>query len=603
MGEVAVAAAQRIEQQQSYRKGQILHYLRLYGSRADKVGSRWTQGKGTESFREDVRRRLSLNVVRNMVDAATSRLSKGRPSPQSLTSAGDYSLQRQARMRDKFIQGHFYQGEFWALRDRVIKSQALLGTGVVQTFERYGKVCYEYVFPGELFVDDAEAMLAYPRNIYRIAPFDKQVLKALFPAQAAEIESAQTSSGLGKDSGEQVTVYRAWHLPSSPDAKDGRYCAAIEGATLGKPQKWTRDKFPFSFWRWSEEPVGFWGSGLGEQLSGIQLEINQLLRMVQENCYRGGNLKVLLEHGANILESEINNSLRGTVIRYNGTKPDFHVHDVISNQILSHLQYLVQSAYEITGISQLSASGQIPGGLAGSGRAQLVYKNIESERFVTVQRSDEAAVLDVANQTINTGRDILERDGSYKIQYRAENWIEDLDAKEALEDLGPFEMQVLPASQLPHDYAGRVAFAGELEAKGWVDRDTAMDLADVPDVNAAMELELAPKRLIDSEIEKILEDGQNFVPTPRMNLQLAYERGSRAWQHARLKNYPPERLDLLNTWLEQIQDLMNAANPPAPPLPETAGVGLPGQAAPAEASQLEPVPAPARGPGMPQAIH
>jgi hypothetical protein len=591
-----IAAADRVSDRQSYRRGQLIHYLRLYGDRAIQgwVGSsaagyptaRRTLGSGPTDGR-----RLSLNVVRNMVDAATSKLVKGRPRPQNLTSAGDYTLQRVAELRDKFIEGHFHAGDFWQLRQRCIKNMALLGTGVMYVLEHWGQVRYEYVFPGEVLVDDAEGIYGEPRNLYRQRCVDRTVLMERYPRARAAIENAAPADNryFGRDQqSDQVLVTQAWHLPSGPKANDGRACAVVDGEVLYE-SKWKRESFPFLFWRWSDEPLGFWGVGLAEQLSGIQLEINQLLRMIQNNMYLGGNIKVMIERGSRVVDAQISNALRGVLVEYTGTPPQFHVHDVITNQVIQHLQTLIQSAYEISGISQLSASGQLPANMAGSGRAQLVYHNIESERFITVGRNDERAVMQAGEQTLECARDILKRDGSYKVFYHDKNWIEEVDAKEALQEVGTFEMTVTPASQLPHDYAGRVAFAEQMEARGWLDQDEAIDVADLPDIKRLSKMKLSSQKLIDKAIEMVLERGEYIPPIPRMNLQMAIQRATNAFVHAYLQKYPPERLDLLNDWIEQCQDQLQAATEPAPGA----------SALPAESSEAAPIVSPDAAPGAP----
>lgn len=572
IGERMVAEARRLDSQQAPYRERLHHYLRLYGNRnlADYVGRNWAVGQPVRRIVSDPTRRLSLNIVRNMVDAAASKLSKGRPSPEHVTTDADFSMLTAARMRNKLVQGHFYEGKLWQLRDRVIKTCALIGTGVYHTFARWGKVQYEYVFPGELLIDNAQAMLDYPRVICRQRPFDKLVLCELFPNSRKAIEDAESAkSPWGRNTTgdtDQVMVYQGYHLPSGPDAGDGMIVAAIQGETLSA-EPLLVERHPFTFMRWSQEPIGFYGTGLAEMLSGIQLEINELLRTIQENIYRGGNLKVFIEKGSGVTEAEIHNGLRGMICTYSGTKPIFQVNDVVSPQILSHLEDQIRRAYEITGISQLSAQGQIPQGLAGSGRAQLVYRNTESERFIPVQRADEDAILDLAQQSLDVDRELLKKDPKLRVMFPGKSWLEEIGVKEALEDVGPIDMKCLPASQMPHDIAGRVELADIFEQKGWIDSEDAKELAEIPDIDSAMQFALAPRRLIDMEIERILEHGETPAPSPRMNLQLAVSRGARAWQLARLRKYPQERLDNLDAWIGKAIDLMNSAAPPTPPTP------------------------------------
>lgn len=575
------AMVDKIHSRQASRRAKLAHYLRLYGDREisgyTANGSARSHPKlGLGSSLVTERRRLSLNVVRNMVDSFSSIQSKGRPRASYMTDAGDWSLQMQAKKREKFVAGILHKSRGYQLRDRAIKCAALTGDGFVRVMDYHGEVRLEFVFPGEILVDDADGLYGEPRSLFREKVIDRQVALGLWPGSKRAIMDAPQpeAHSFGRDQvSDQIVVREAWHLPSYPGCKDGRHAIVIQGDTL-LSEAYTEEVFPFAHWRFSEEPLGFWGCGLAEQLSGIQFEINQLLKLIQNNMYLGGNIKILMERGSNIVDAQISNALRGVQIEYTGTKPEFHVHDVVTNQVLSHLQYLVGSAYEITGIGKLSSSGEMPGSLAGSGRAQLVYKKIESERFAAFAREDEEAFLDMAKLCVSVARQIDEtRKGGYKIRYVGKRWMESLDASEVLGDEpNTFEMRVIPSSQLPHDFAGRMAIVDHLEQRGRIDAATGNELMELPDTDAYQALTNAPMELIDYQIERILEDGEQHTPDARMDLNLALTRGNLAFNLARLRNAPPEHLDMLNTWLDLVQEQLNP--PPAePPLPDPAAMG------------------------------
>jgi hypothetical protein len=516
---------------------------------------------------------------------------KNRPRAVCRVARGDWSLHRKARNRERFLEGCFYEGDFYGLRSRAIKNAALMGDGILKVVEHHGRVRYENVFPGTLLVDELEAAeTKQPRTVIQVRCYDRGVAKALWPGHDAAIEAAMAPSAAayGRDPvSDQCLVYEAWHLPSGPKEKDGRHVIVVDSNDgLLMSERWESERFPFARWLWSDNPLGYWSDGLGEMLTGIQFEINQILRLIQNNTYLGGNLKILVQKGSNIADAQISNTLRGAKIEYVGQPPVFHTHDIVTEQLIRHLWTLVEQAYNVTGISQLSAQGEIPSGLAGSGRAQLVYKNIESERFANFARGDEIALKDISVLTFDAVKRIAEREGKYEVRAPSKNWLYTLDAKDLIAEDGDFEFQVQSASQLPHDLAGRIAIGEQLTSLGWLGKDQAMALADIAsDLDAELALETAPQELIDQAIEQILEEKIPQQVLPYQDLQLTVRRGALAWQRAQINGAPAESLDLLNQYIQAAIDL----NTPPPVSDEMQG----------QPGAVPPAPTPPPAPPMP----
>lgn len=595
--EVVEKLAETIRTNDAGRRDRLLLYLRMYGDPALKS---YAYGRGRTSSRAAGRvnnqpARLSLNIVANMVDSFTSLHVKSKPHASVAAKGGDYSLHQIAREREKLIDGCFYAGDAYRLRSLAIRTATLLGDAFVQALPNGDSVGYEPVFPGEVLVDQRDGRMGKPRQMIRQACYDKAVAKAKFPKYAAAIDSCPQPDDdyFGRDTAsDQVGLTEAWRLPDSP-GKKGRHVIVCKGATL-LDEKWESPRFPLVRWRYCESVLGYWTMGLAERLAGIQFEINSLLLTIQSNCYRGGNLKVLLERGSNIVDAAISNSLRVPVIRYTGTKPDFHTHDVVSPQIIAHLQYLVETAYQITGFGRLNAQGEVPAGLEGSGRAQLVYQKIESERFANFSIDDENSMRDLGLVTLDVakamGKDL-------QVTYNGKRWLDTVDVEKALSGSpNDFEMRMTPTSQLPHDIAGQMAIVDHLEQKGRIDGIEANRMLELQDLKGWQLLVNAPYELIDYMIEMILEKGEIIRPDPRMDLKAALVRGNLAFNRARLTGVPGENLDKLNSWLDLIQDELQklAAPPPpavaAPPIPG----GMPGEAgAPPSIPGAPPMGAPA----------
>ena len=345
---------------QNHHSSNNYNHARLYGNISYRdLGT----GGLANSAKTSAKNRVTLNVIQSMCDTVTARVAKAKPMATYLTTGGDWAMQRKAKLLTKFTSGQFYGSDIYKVAPKVFLDACVFGTGVLHIFERDGEIACERVFPDEIIIDDLEARYGEPRQMFRRKVVDKQVLASLFPEFSKQIEEASSiedNDSLYRAS-EQIECIEAWHLPSSKDADDGRHVIAIENATL-LDDSWDRSDFPFSFIHWTSRLLGFWGQGLAEQLTGIQVEINRLLRNIQQQMHLA-TPKVFVESGSKISKAHINNEIWG-VIEYAGTPPQFFVPKTVSGEIFSHLDRLFNRAYEIAGVSQLAAGAKKPAGLA-----------------------------------------------------------------------------------------------------------------------------------------------------------------------------------------------------------------------------------------------
>ena len=557
--------ANQIDQRQGYQRAAIIHALRLYNERAVRGFSPMTYASahrrrdGGVSWDNDSR--LSINVVRSCVDTAVSHVCEARPRPTYLTTAGDWSLQTKAKKRSRFVDGSFQHARAYEARRRAVKNMCLFGTGFVKVLQQHGRLEYQSVFPGEILVDDQDGVYGSPRVLIQEKVYDRAVAMKLWPSASAKIKEASAPDAryFGRDPlADQILVREAWHLPSAPGGSDGKHAICTDTATLFS-EPWRFDKFPFGVWRWSDEPLGFFGVGLAHQLTGIQLEINSLLLTIQANTYYGANLKVFVEKGSQVPLQHLSNRVKPPIIEYTGNPPVFSTDNVFTPQVFDLLQYYITSAYQITGVSSAQAQSEMPASVQ-SGRQAQIYANQYSRRFMTVLQGDEQAMMDLAELTIRTAEEIETKYGDLYVAYaRNRNWMERIDAKDIIGDDQEFEITAGSTSILPRTVAGRQAMLEGWQALNWVSPAQAKKLADIPDLDAELDLENSPIELIDQRIEKILEEGIVMPPHPRMNLELAHQRATLAFDRAELNGVPADRLDLLDGFIDAIELEIEAA--------------------------------------------
>lgn len=573
-----------LESRQQYRTADNLRFARLYGN-YDLSGLDVVSYSRSENSYNTVNR-VTLNIVQSMIDTVVSKITKNRPKATFLTSGGDFSLQTKAKKLTKFIEGIYSYSDFYEKAALAFTDACIFGTGCVKIYIERGEIKVERVFIEEIKVDDVECYYSKPRQMHQEKYVHKDVLQQMFPKFRREIEVASNidSTGQGSYMGdlkEMVKVIESWHLPSGPNAKDGKHSICISNATLFE-EDYYKDYFPFVFFRWNTRPVGFFGQGLAEQLQGLQLEINKTLRTIQVSMHLVSVPKLLVEASSKIVSSHLNNKIGG-VIKYAGTPPQYSPLGGIPSELFSHVDRLYQRSYEIAGISQLSAQSLKPAGL-DSGKAIRTFNDIETERFMSVGKRYEKAFLDAAEIMIDLGKDIYEKNEDFGVKSSDGKFVETIKWKDVNMDADKYLMQIFPTSALSTTPAARLADVQDMLTANLINREQAISLLDFPDLESTMDLLTSDNRNLEKVIETMMDEGKYFPPEPYQNLENAVRKVQQAYLMYRLRNAPEERLELLRQYMEDCQTLLMKARD-VEESPEDLAQKLAQMGAPAAANQ------------------
>lgn len=565
--------------------------------------------------------RLSLNVVRNMTSAIVSKIAaKNAVHPKFQSIDANTGLERKAKNLELAVGGIFYQTKFYRKQRAVMRDVGVLGTGFVRPIADFEAkaVRIERVRKPDILVDREEARDGDPMCLYHRRWYDKRILATMFPGKEDIINRAgkrdgqeAAPAGIDGTSPDIVPTIEAFVRRSGPGRDDGMRVIVLDSGELAQAP-WNHDYFPFPKIMWTEEPEGFFGTGLAYELAGIQSEIDDLLeefsrahRLVKGGWLVDRNAKVTLRH--------INDDL-GKIIQFAGTAvPPTYIQPVaIPGDTYRYLWDLYAKAYEISGVSQLSASGVKPAGL-NSGEAQRVYDDIQTERFLELGKALEDWTMDVTEQVIDRARELAEK-GGLKIAAQGPRGLKTIDfARDADIMRDQVHIQVFPTSMLPNTPAGRLAFTNDLmQGKLLTDRGEALKLLGMPDTDALLRRETAPRELIERNIEKILEDGVWSSPEPLDDHELALVLMTDAIADARNKDTEPARLSMARRYVvltarfitlqqqgpDALAGATMASDPnanPDNPLPPAGGPpgGAPPPAGPPGAPQMPPPAMPA----------
>lgn len=443
-----------------------------------------------------------LLVTTSIVDTFVSRFSKRRPRPMLVVDEAEWLLKQQALDFRRFLDGKLREAGFEELRPECIADACRVGSGIVYVDDGPDDVVYERVKRRELFVDPFEARAGAKaiRQLHRVRRMAREVLCEQYPKLARQIMDAPPSKMLPGETGAEewttpagfydkadvIDVHESWHLPSAPDAGDGRRARCLEGATLCF-EEWTCPRFPFAILRRHLRPQGFWGQGDVERLAPLQHDINLIARDLQQNIEVGGKLYLLTGGAADQQPTE----------KLIGVKP-LRVRGALPNQIQFiaptaiapvHQQILdsrIEYAYRFAGVADWSATARSPLGAGASGVAIDTMEDLQSDRHAAFELRLSAWSCDVAQLTLDAAARVAERLKGEKRKYEAvwmeAGTLERLAYDKVKLDEGKYRVEIEATSYLPTTRAGKLAALKELVANGYVPQWAAAASFEEPDI-------------------------------------------------------------------------------------------------------------------------
>lgn len=552
------AVVKRILANQNYRSVQNLRHARLY-SNLEILGLQAGQFAKAAQADNYITNRVTLNVIKSCVDTVTSKIAKTRPRPLFLTMDGNAMLQQKAKKLTAYLDGWFEDADIYEHGTISFRDGCVFGTGALKMFidHNLNKVAVERSISDELIVDEAEGRYGTPLQMHQKRDIPREKLMDMFPKfkrQIADAASDYNQAQYSMSTADVVEVLESWHLRSGKDATDGKHTICIENCTLFA-EEYKKDYFPFVFFRWQPRLIGFYGQGLAEELLGIQLEINKILRTIQMAQHLMAVPRVFIENNSKVVDTHINNDI-GALVRYTGpTPPQISVGGAVAPEIYAHLENLYKKAYEITGISMMSAASQKPPGLTAA-VALREMSDIETERFAVTAQRYEKFYMDIAKMAIDFTRDLADMDPQLALNAKAGKYISKIKWKEVDLDNDEYQMRVFPTSILPTKPEGKLQTVQELMQAGFIGKEEGMDMLDFPDTEKYFSLKNAAVENALYAIDKMMVDGEYVTPEPYMNIALAKQLAQSAYLKYKNQNAPEARLELLRRFISTCQSML-----------------------------------------------
>ena len=549
---------------QGFRVAAFMRYAALYGNFDTMSWASSIYGRPVPDVRLN---RVTFNIIQSMVDTVVAKHAATQPQIEVLTEGGNWDKQVRAKKSTKLLAGEFDRLKLYRLAPLVLRDSLIFGDGYLKFYSQHNKVHVERVFPGEIIIDEADAINGQPRQAFQVRFIDREVAKACWPDAKFEIETAsahELGALAGPSTANMIKIIEAWHLPSAPGAKDGKHAIVINNKTLVY-EDWQYDCFPFCRISWSPAMQGWYGQGLADQLMGIQLELNKLLRRVQLSMHLMSVPYYLVEVGSKITKTHLNNEV-GHIVEYLGSKPEARVNQSVHPEVFEQIERLFSRAYELAGISPLEAQAKKPVGL-DSRPALAEYADIASERHAFFSMSWQEFFRDCSWQIFRCCSEIHSETGEYKTRGVNKKVLEPLKWSDCELENDDYTFKLSAANLLPTTPAGKKNFVQDLTQAGVFTPDQALRLLQFPDIEAITGEMTAAEDDIDWCIYKMLVEGEYTPPEPFQDIQKAIKRVTAEYLKARQAGASEDRLELLRMFLRDCTALMPPAAPPGPPGP------------------------------------
>ena len=589
-GRSVIELCDALENEQKGRKVRCLQALSRYEMRrigALTAGSYGTAGAIGGLDINDTGGTLRWATERSLANTAQAKIAgRAKPKSQFVTSDADWGTKRKAQKLDRCVEATTLRpqgayADFWEVSQRVFLDSCIFPAACAMKFTadcENERVDIARVLPWEVYVDPLEAQNGNPLSLFHIYPYDRDSLASQYPEheeeifRASEYQDDLTRNVAGTSRvADQIKVREAWRLPISKTMK-GRHVIAIEGSgkagsggvvLLDEP--WERKEFPFIFLRWAWEVLGFGAVSLVEEVMPICDEVNQAVRRTQDVVNRTSQSVCLYQEGT-VNEDDIKSNEDGINIRYNAgaTPPTWISPPPLNTQTLDWIKLNQQTAYEISGISQASASGRKEAGVT-TGIALRTISDMESERFAIVTKKYETACgIEAARQIVACNNEIATANDNYTLNWRGEaslrayKWT-DVTLPESAYD-------VYPVSGIKNTPTDRLQLAQELNAAGKLSDDALLRVIEYLDAKQEVDKAGKQRQLIERYIDQWMDATPETQasgafkykpPIPWMpSLEDAMVQVAEAYLDAQLDGIPAFNEQFFLTFMTQLDDEM-----------------------------------------------
>lgn len=435
---------------------------------------------------QDLHQMAYTNVIKSCIDTLVSKISTNKARPYFSTINGSYKSKRIAKQAQKFFDQVYSDQKVYEKITQAYRDSCIFSTG--------------YIF---------------------INPFDYSI--RTLPPWTVGIRNSEAGYG---EPVEMLIKYNNYPV-SLLDEKDRKnihtdyvqYCMAISciekkadiyiNGKVVKTIQYKANTIPIVQLFYTKPVFGTRTSSLIDDLDGIQTQIDLInTKLSAASELTPANTTYVLE-GSNLKTSDVNNRT-GNVY---GVKlppglsqlPVVNVSPTPFDPSWQNLlEYYVKQAYEMTGISQLSAMSKKPSGL-DSGVALSTMEDIESDRFQVQLNQFVHCFVDIAKKMI----EVIPEEANIvptTLTSSSYKW------KDLKDESKMFNIQYSASSALSNDPSERLKQIMQMSQIGLIGIDKIALYLDSPDLEDAYSDAQAVMNAISKVIDNAIENDEYAIP-------------------------------------------------------------------------------------------
>ncbi len=435
------------------------------------------------------------NVIKSCIDTKVSKMSQVKVRPFADPVNGLWKTRKVCRVLQQWA-------DEWYKREGIYKS-ANMSYRDGQIFE-VGHIWVNEadriprrIMPWEYYVDPAERNFGkYSRVMVKFRQYPLHALKEFFKGRGAGSKAAQAY--------EKNPFYRAQDYRIYYHLAEGKRYDIVDGEVLKVTSiKFTRP--PVASIYYCPPVKGMWSPSLVDDLITLQKEldlVNEKVHDAEENT--PANF-ILTPTMSGIKASKFDAGKAGMLYEYEpvpGTSTPATVVTPasVSPELLQRRKEIIESMYNISGVSQLSAQSKKPSGV-NSGVMLDTMEDVESERFNFELQNFEAfcmEIMEIAIEVFDESADILPK----RKERPTVTW------KQVKDERQFFSVQFSPASVLSNTPKVRMEQVEKLQKMGLIGPELIAEFLQFPDLEKGYGIGTANRDDIEMITERAAEKGE-----------------------------------------------------------------------------------------------
>ena len=442
---------------------------------------------------EDTTQTPQINIIKSCIDTLTSKIAQSKVRPFFNTQNGTFKDIQTVKQAQAFFDLYYDLQNVNKKVSECFRDSAIFEKGCIYIDEVTKEIIR--ALPWQVFVRPAEVTYGkitrvyYERKDYPTTLLDESKVKK------AKVENNDYCNyGIYYDTFNHIK-------------------AELIDDRVVNVETYTPSKVPFIFLHYCSPIIGDTSQSVVDMLNSIQLEIDNLMMKIKDASQLNPALTFCVPKGSSVKTSQLNNRV-GQILEYNAT-PNMTGSPVtvatpafIDGQYMQLVEELKQSAYELVGISQLSAMSTKPTGL-NSGVALSTMENIESDRFETQLNQVIRAYVDIAKTCIEVfpEEDTILPEDNQRLSIK---W------KDIVEESNKMVVQFSAADSLSKDPSTKLQQLQMLAQTGIIPQTRIAQFMELPDIQSGYSLSNnainAVLTCINDCVEKDIFEVPDYIP-------------------------------------------------------------------------------------------